>query len=658
MAGRYFTLPDSQYSRESQYVPLPFDRIMAAAGNQQKQYDKEKQDVIDILGKSWNRLPGDVQSSLQAKQEIDKQLNDFTGKDLLNPAVRSEWHKTKQEILNRFGPMGDVGNFQSNYDAYKEYEKHIVDKADKLGWGEDTLRNELDKAKNQFSTLNPQGGFNQFKGKGIATRVDPNERIGSYVKEAAYQQASRASDYLRGTNDPFTYVATDGNVKTLPREQIIGAAYTKAQGDSELQKSLRQEEQFYGSKSGLDNDALIDEPILDKQGKPTGKTRLRGNTGTILGSAIEGVAREKAFNRDDTGYKFMDNYAAKEALKQKNENPTFDFMYPGIQFAKPSDIKNTEELDVKLSTDAQALDAKQKDLEAKIKTGEYSDPNYIKGKQEEIAIAKENNRRLQVAKDNAFAKESTKLSAEDQKAYQHYQQFQKEINLEPQNMNELIQAMQQDPLATKGASIAANITNNVNKNIKLITESAISPTLVLQGTKKEIELMDEQVNRNFKNAPTYDPSTGNMLTQEDLNEYKEAQYAGYTNEPIGDKGNKLAVKLIPIDEDAPIKQVYMDAPLNFNTYKQKVDPNNTLTTQLVTQQVKDIKDNANLPSGKIVLGDNKNYGEVVVANRLPKNNVHYTTDPNEVVWKDPTGIFHKMTPIEIGAVVTKIKNSK
>jgi len=319
MAGRYFTLPDSQYSRESQYVPLPFDRIMAAAQGKQRQYDKEKQDVIDILGKSWNRLPGDIESSLKAKQEIDKQLQDFTGKDLLDPSIRTEWHKTKQQILNRFGPMGDIGNIQGNYDAYKEYEKHIIDKADKLGWGEDTLRNELDKAKNEFSTLNPKGGFNQFKGRGIATRVDPNERIGSYVKEAAYQQASRASDYLRGTNDPFTYVATDGSIKTLPREQIIGAAYTKAQGDSELQKSLRQEEQFYGSKSGLDNDALINEPILDSTGKPTGKTRLRGNTGTILGSAIEGVAREKAFTRDETNYKFLDNFAAKEGYKKKLE---------------------------------------------------------------------------------------------------------------------------------------------------------------------------------------------------------------------------------------------------------------------------------------------------------------------------------------------------
>jgi len=313
MAGRYFTLPDSQYSRESQYVPLPFDRIMAAAQGKQRQYDKEKkQDVIDILGKSWNRLPGDVESSLKAKQEIDKQLQDFTGKDLLDPSIRTEWHKTKQQILNRFGPMGDIGNIQGNYDAYKAYEKDILDKSKELGWTDQQLRKHLRDAQYGFSgTINPEGGFNTFNGQGLTKRIDPNQWTSDKLKDVEAETGITGLS-RHGSLNEVTDAWKHGEINHKDYTKIVDSLTKRALGDTQLLSSLEQEGRF-NDQPGWSNF------IKGTQVNPkTKETHFILDENNPFGSILAGTAHGGAYKRAKEDYmQVKDPLKLDKARKEK-----------------------------------------------------------------------------------------------------------------------------------------------------------------------------------------------------------------------------------------------------------------------------------------------------------------------------------------------------
>ena len=171
-------LPSQRYV--STYVPIPFDEILKVGALQQQKQDEAEEDRMELLGKSWNRLPGDTQRSKELQNEINSKLNQFADKNFNDPNVKNEWYKTKLDLAKQFSPNGEIGAQQANYDAYKAYEKDILSKSKELGWSSNQIQQHLNQAKNAFVTRGSDGELNYFQGQGLANRVNTTK----WLKEA------------------------------------------------------------------------------------------------------------------------------------------------------------------------------------------------------------------------------------------------------------------------------------------------------------------------------------------------------------------------------------------------------------------------------------------------------------------------------------------
>ena len=81
---------------------------------------------MELLGKTWNRLPGDTERSKELQNKVNETLSTFSNKDFNDPKVKADWYKTKLELAKEFSPNGEIGAQQANYDAYKAYEKRYI----------------------------------------------------------------------------------------------------------------------------------------------------------------------------------------------------------------------------------------------------------------------------------------------------------------------------------------------------------------------------------------------------------------------------------------------------------------------------------------------------------------------------------------------------
>ncbi len=192
MANR-FTKYDSQ-PYVSTYVPLPIDMMAKVLSEKQGQYDKAEQERLEILGKQTNRLQADANKLQSAKSEVDKKLEEFANKDLTDPGVKAEWYKTKRDIVNRYGPQGDIGSMQSNYDAHKEYMKGLKSKLEKGpkegGIDLDTYNKLASISLDQYKGIGSDTGegYNQYKGidaAGYVDIVDQADKLGKDWKANA-----------------------------------------------------------------------------------------------------------------------------------------------------------------------------------------------------------------------------------------------------------------------------------------------------------------------------------------------------------------------------------------------------------------------------------------------------------------------------------------
>lgn len=168
MANRFSNFVPQDYV--STYVPLPLEAIGNILESKQRQYDINETERINLLDKQYNTLQQDRPLALKAKQEIDKSLEDFSNKDFSDPVVKQQWMKTKRDIANRFGPLGDIGAIQSNYNAHQEYMKGLkerLNKGPKEGGIDETTYNKLANislARYQGIGEGSNQGYNQYQG--------------------------------------------------------------------------------------------------------------------------------------------------------------------------------------------------------------------------------------------------------------------------------------------------------------------------------------------------------------------------------------------------------------------------------------------------------------------------------------------------------------
>lgn len=375
MANRYTEIDFNQ--PVSSYVPMPMDYIYKAGLQKQANQDKATAEALDIAGKQWNQLPSDLEYSKKAKSEIDSIINDFAGKDFSNPTVRTEWNKKKRELSNRFSATGDIGNIQANYDAYRAYEKNILDKAKDLGWSQDELRSHLGQAKKSFQgTVNEDSSFNAFEGRGVSNYVDPNEWASKALKDVAEDTGVQSLKKYSSLNE-VTDAFRSGEIEHKDYNKIMNALAYRAAGDTKLKASLEQEGLFKGQ-TGWSNFAKgVDD-----------KGNIIPNEQTPFGNILAGVSYGAQYQKEKEHYmKVTDPYELYKLKKKDDEadlNKQMNWSIQGI----PTDPNNPTNNDSGINTVLKNTDThigdnwefKNGKLELKHKVGQSKSVVNIDGK--------------------------------------------------------------------------------------------------------------------------------------------------------------------------------------------------------------------------------------------------------------------------------------
>jgi len=324
----------------SSYVPLPLDMIYKVGASKQAAQDKAELDRLDLLGKQWSMLPSDLEYSKKVKKELTDIVNQFVGKDFSSPSVRTEWIKKKQEIADRFGGTGDIGNIQANYDAYKAYEKNILDKSKELGWSSDELRQHLKTAKDSFKgTVNPEDKtFNYFTGEGVSNYVDPNEWASKALKDVAADTGIEGLKRYSNLNE-VTTAFRSGEIEHKDYEKIMNSLAARAQGDSKLKASLEQEGLFQGQKGWSNFLKGVDD-----------KGNIIPNAETPFGKVLQGISYGAAYQKEKENYmKVVDPlllYKKKKALEEEDLQKQIHFTIQGL----PTDPTNPTNTDAGVNT--------------------------------------------------------------------------------------------------------------------------------------------------------------------------------------------------------------------------------------------------------------------------------------------------------------------
>ena len=327
MANRFNQLlPSQKYI--STYAPIPFDEILKVGALQQLRQDEAEEDRMELLGKSWNRLPGDTQRSKELQNEINSKLAQFADKNFNDPNVKNEWYKTKLDLAKQFSPNGEIGAQQANYDAYKAYEKTILDKSKELGWSTQQLQQHLNQAKNSFMTRGKSGDLNYFQGSGLATRVDTTKWLADNLKIVADETGiTQLKKY--GSLNEVTDAFVKGEINHKDYNKIINSLSKLAKGDQELMNSLEQEGLFSGQTGrskfikGVDKDGNVQ---LD----PSNPFALQ------LSGLAEGAQYQKLKQEYITAKDPIKEYIAKRAFDEAEFQKQMQWTIQGI----PTDPNN------------------------------------------------------------------------------------------------------------------------------------------------------------------------------------------------------------------------------------------------------------------------------------------------------------------------------
>jgi len=318
-------LPSQRYV--STYVPIPFDEILKVGAMKQQVQDQNTAEVMSYLGKDWNMLPGDNPRALELRNEIEAKLKDYAdNKDFNDPNVRTNWYKDRMEIAKQFSSNGEIGRQQLNHDAYKAYEKELLNS--KTGWSTQQLQQHLNQAKNAFVTRGSDGELNYFQGQGLANRVDTTKWLADNLKNVADDTGLQ---YLKKYADinAVTQALVSGEINHKDYNKIVNSLSKLAKGDQELMASLEQEGLFSGQTGrskfikGVDKDGNVQ---LD----PSNPFALQ------LSGLAEGAQYQKLKQEYITAKDPVKEYIAKRAFDEAEFKKQLKWTIQGI----PTDPNN------------------------------------------------------------------------------------------------------------------------------------------------------------------------------------------------------------------------------------------------------------------------------------------------------------------------------
>ena len=309
----------------STYVPMPLQDIIAVGNRMQQVQDQGAAERAQFLNKSWNRLPADVQRSVEIQNELNSKLESFANKDFNDPNVKADWYRTKLDIAKQFSPNGEVGAQEANYNLfYKEKDKldKMLEKGSKDGGiDKGTYDYLLNKAVNAFSTSGGTGklgpaGFNTVKFDTPATYQD-------IYKQAQDATAHWKADAIskggyRDTNGQFIKKSTQ-EIEAIDPNEIIKYVTPALMADPMNQAFARQQVAINSYGRNIDPN-LQQQAYMDIFRKP-----------------VEAVANEMGYTKKKYDEDWKDNSVEQYKAKRAFDNHELEKQYQFNIGIRPSD---------------------------------------------------------------------------------------------------------------------------------------------------------------------------------------------------------------------------------------------------------------------------------------------------------------------------------
>lgn len=306
--NRYNQLLGPQ-SYVSTYVPMPIEDILAVGNRMQQVQDQGVAERAQFLNKSWNRLPADVQRSVEIQNELNSKLESFANKDFNDPNVKADWYRTKLDIAKQFSPNGEVGAQEANYNLfYKEKEKldKMLEKGSKDGGiDKGTYDYLLNKAVNDFTTSGGTGrlglaGFNTVKFDTPATYQDIYKQAQDATQHWKADAISKGGYY--DTNGQFIKKSTQ-EIESIDPNEIMKYVTPALMADPMNQAFARQQVAINTYGKNVDP-SLQQQAYMDIFRKP-----------------VEAVANEMGYTKKKYDQQWQNNpveqYKAKKALDEQ-----------------------------------------------------------------------------------------------------------------------------------------------------------------------------------------------------------------------------------------------------------------------------------------------------------------------------------------------------
>lgn len=312
----------------STYVPMPINDILAVGNRIQQVQDQGVAERAQFLNKSWNRLPADVQRSVEIQNELNSKLESFANKDFNDPNVKADWYRTKLDIAKQFSPNGEVGAQEANYNLFfKEKEKldKMLEKGSKDGGiDKGTYDYLLNKAVNDFTTSGGTGklgpaGFNTVKFDTPATYQDIYKQAQDATQHWKADAISRGGYY--DTNGQFIKKSTQ-EIESIDPNEIIKYVTPALMADPMNQAFARQQVAINSYGRNIDPN-LQQQAYMDIFRKP-----------------VEAVANEMGYTKKKYDEQWQNNtveqYKAKKALDTQALQNMMNFTVQGL----PADPNN------------------------------------------------------------------------------------------------------------------------------------------------------------------------------------------------------------------------------------------------------------------------------------------------------------------------------
>jgi len=302
------------------FVPLPLELMMKAGAMKQENQDKHDTDIAKIEALSADVMPGDKPIAKKYLDDLHNELETkWANANWDDPNVNREWNKRRIQIANDFSPNGNIGYMENEKKQAEEQRKVYESHSKEMGQPLDKAMALFYNQYNNFSSVDNNGNFtNHFQTNFLPKHIDEEKRIAELSDKIAYDEAKSDPEFLGFINgDPYHYRTRTKGDQWIDRNKVTSTLIPKIMADTELQRSLLQDEQFGFGDSGLSNK---DNPFYyvnpnDKQ--------IYGNMNTRLGKALEGRVSELTFNRYTPTFDVVNDENALNALHKK-DIPTYE----------------------------------------------------------------------------------------------------------------------------------------------------------------------------------------------------------------------------------------------------------------------------------------------------------------------------------------------